>query len=166
MAKDVIEIEGFDALNQKLKKLPDSVKRTEVLKIQRRIAKPIVTAYSNKLPVGKKAHTRYTKGGGRTTYQPGNLARSVRAKTVSKRASGGNPSLQILPDKKKGADGYYRFMVVKKGFKGSGRGSRKGANTVVTKARNAVLASTSTTAVKEAEVKTAAYIQKQIKKLS
>lgn len=166
MANDLFNIEGFDELNKKLKLLPDSVKRTEVLKIQRRLAKPIAEAYSRKLPIGNKSHTRYTKGGGKTTYERGNLARSVRVKTVGKAAAKGNPSIQILPDKTSKGDGYYRFMVVKRGFKGSGRGSRKGANTVVEEARNATLAQTQAMTTKEAEQKTAAYIQKQIDKLA
>ncbi|WP_271856076.1 hypothetical protein [Patiriisocius marinus] len=168
MAIDVTKVEGFEELNAKLKQLNDGVKRNEVLKIQRRLAKPIAAAYSQKLPQSNKPHTRYVKGGGKTTYTPGNLSRSVRVKTVGKRAAKGNPSLQILPDKTKGGrnDGYYRFMVVAKGFKGSGRGSRKGKNTVVEQARNATLAATQGRTTKEAEVKTAAYIQKRINKLS
>ena len=166
MAIDVTKIEGFEELNRKLKKLDDNVKRSEVLKLQRRLAKPIADAYSSKLPVSSRSHTRYTKGGGKTTYNPGNLARSVRIKTVSKRAAKSNPAIQILPDKKGQNDGYYRFMVVKKGFKGSGRGSRKGANVVVTQARNAALAQTQGQTTREAEQKTAAYIQKQINRLS
>ena len=44
MANQLFEIDGFEALNKKLKQLPDNVKRTEVLKIQRRLAKPILSA--------------------------------------------------------------------------------------------------------------------------
>ena len=166
MANDFLKVEGIEELTKKLKTLDDNVKRTEVLKIQRRLAKPIADVYSGKLPQSNKPHSRYTKGGGKTTYDPGNLARSVRVKTVGKNAAKGNPSVQVLPDKKGNADGYYRFMVVKKGFKGSGRGSRKGANTVVRDARNATLAATQGMTTKEAEQKTAAYIQKQINRLS
>ena len=166
MANEVFEIEGFEELNKQLKKLDDNVKRSEVLKIQRRLAKPIVQTYKSKLPVGRKSHTRYTKGGGKTTYQPGNLSRSVRAKTVGKRAAKGNPSIQVLPDKTAKGDGYYRFMVVRKGFTGKGRGSRKGANTVVKEARDATLAATQGLVTKEAQEKVKAYIQKQIDRLS
>lgn len=149
MANDIIKIEGFEALNEKLKKLDDGVKRSEILKIQRRLAKPIAEAFSRKLPTAS-----------------GNLSRSVRIKTVGKKAAKGNPSIQILPDKNAKGDGWYRFMVVKKGFKGYGSGSRKGSNTVVTDARNAALAETQGPAVQEAEKKTAEYIQKQIDRLS
>ena len=166
MANELFEIEGFEELNKQLKKLDDNVKRNEILKIQRRIAKPIVQVYKSKLPVGRKSHTRYTRDGSKTTYDPGNLAASVRAKTVGKRHSAGNPSLQILPDKTAKGDGYYRFMVVKKGFTGSGRGSRKGANIVVKEARDATLAATEASASLEAQKKVRDYIQKQINKLS
>ena len=166
MAIDVFEIDGFEELNRKLKKLPDSVKRTEVLKIQRRLAKPIVSAYASNLPVGKKSHSRYTSGGGKTTYTPGNLARSVKAVTVPKRKSDGNPSIAVRPSKTSRGDGYYRFMVVKEGFKGSGRGSRKGSNVVVPQARDKTLSATQAQTTKEAASKTAEYIQKQINKLS
>lgn len=166
MANELFDIEGFDELNEQLKKLDDNVKRREVLKIQRRLVKPIVEVYKQRLPKSGKAHSRYTKGGGKTTYQPGNLARSVRAKTVGKRASGGNPMLQILPDKTSKGDGYYRFMVVRKGFTGKGRGSRKGSNTVVKEARDATLAATGARTSRLAAEKTAEYIQKQINRLS
>lgn len=149
MANSLISIEGFEELNEKLKKLDDSVKRTEVLKIQRRLMKPVAEAYSRKLPVDS-----------------GNLSRSVRIKTVSKRASEGNPGVQVLPDKNSKADGWYRFMVVRKGFKGYGRGSRKGANTVVTEARNKAINETKGPVIAEAQKKTAEYIQKQINRLS
>lgn len=162
----IFEIEGFDELNRKLKQLPDRVKRREVLKIFRRLSKPIQQAYRQNLPKGTKPHTRYTKGGGQTTYQPGNLAESVNAQTVSLKYSDGNPSIAVRPSKKGSADGYYRFMVVRKGFKGSGRGSRKGANDVVPQARDATLQQTGGKATAEAREKTAAYIQKQIDRLS
>lgn len=160
------EIHGFAELNEKLKKLDDNVKRREVLKIQRRLAKPIAEAFSRHLPKGTEKHKRYVKGGAETVYAPGNLKRSVRIKTVSKRRADSNPMIQILPDKKGKNDGYYRFMVVKKGFKGKGRNSRTGANIVVPEARNKTLRETQGRTTEEAEKKTAEYIQKQIYRLS
>lgn len=162
---EIFEIQGFDELNKKLKQLPDRVKRQEVLKIFRRLAKPVIESYRRNLPKGEKPHTRYTRGG-KTTYPPGNLAASVNAQAVALKYSDGNPSIAIRPAKRGKADGYYRFMVVRKGFKGSGRGSRKGANDVVPKARNITLAQTGAKSTAEAREKTAAYIQKQIDKLS
>lgn len=166
MSNDVFEIEGFEAFQRKLKQLPDNVKRNEVLKVFRRLAKPVREAYSNALPKSTKPHTRYTRDGSKTTYQPGNLAKSVNAVTVSKKYSDGNPSIAVRPAKRGQADGYYRFMVVPKGFKGSGRNSRKGKNTVVPNARNRALQATKGTTTREAQQKVAQYIQKQIDKLS
>ena len=161
----LIDIEGFDELNAKLKALPDRVKRLEVLKIMRRQATPIVTAYRAKLPVGSKSHTRYTKGGQRTTYQPGNLRRSVGKKAVNPRKTDGNPVLVVRPLQGRRNDGYYRFMVVPKGFRGSGRGSRKGSNTVVPDARNAALSQSGDQVAQAAQVKVAGYVQKRIDQL-
>lgn len=166
MANELFQIEGFDKLNEKLKKLPDRVKRSEILKIHRRLARPAITAYRNELPVGKKSHTRYTKGGGKTTYEPGNLAGSVKAVTVGARKTKGNPSIAVRPSKRGSRDGYYRFMVVPKGFKGSGRGSRSGANVVVPQARDRALRQVGGKTTRQAQAQTAKYIQKQIDRLS
>jgi hypothetical protein len=162
----IFEIEGFDQLNRKLKQLPDRVKRLEVLKIFRRLSKPIQEAYRRNLPKGQEPHTRYTRGGGKTTYEPGNLSESVTAQTVGVKYSDGNPSIAVRPSKRGRSEGYYRFMVVPKGFTGKGRGSRKGANDVVPQARDATLQQTGGKANREAREKTAAYIQKQIDRLS
>jgi hypothetical protein len=169
----VLTVEGFEELNKKIKQLDDKVKREEVLKIQRRLAKPLIAAYSRALPVGGKKHSRTTfnkktQENVTTTYEPGNLRDSVKADTVPASKVGGNPAIAIRPSKKAGADGYYRFMVVKKGTKlGSNRrGSRKGKNSVTEEARNKALASKGLAAQKEAGDKTAKYIQRRINTLS
>lgn len=147
----IYDIEGFEALSKKLKSLPDKVKRAEVVKIQRRVLKPAQQAYANQLPVAT-----------------GNLSASVQIKTVSISKSKGNPSVQVLPGKNKGADGYYRFMVVKKGTKlpgGNRRGSRKGFNNVVRSARDRALRSVSGGITKEYEQKLSRFIQRRIDKL-
>ncbi len=173
MAKnDVTKIEGFEELNAKLKQLPDKVKRTEVIKLQKQIAKPIIKAYSRALPMGRRSHARTTDKGTdkakRHNYTPGNLKASVTAATVPAGKVGGNPSVVIRPGKKGKADGYYKFMVVPEGTKtGSNkRGSRKGPNTVVDKARDRALGSVGAIAEKRAADNTALYIQKQINKMS
>ena len=160
---DFVHIEGFDALNKKLKQLPDRVKRTEVIRIQKQVAKPIVKAYSIALPVGDKDKKRFGK-----TYVKGTLSKSVKAETVAARHTGGNPSIVIRPAKKGKYDPWYRFMVVKKGAKPGSikKGSRVGINTVVEEARNKVVSATSATAEKQVVDKTAKYIQKQIDRLS
>lgn len=159
--KEAIEVDGFKELNKKLKQLPDKVKRTEVLKIFRRLARPIVRAYASKLPQGKRDKERFGK-----TYPKGTLAKSVKAETVPARKSNGNPALAIRPAKKGRYDSFYKFMVVRKGFKGSGPGSRKGQNTVVEEARNQTANAVSSQAAQKAEDQTAKYIQQRIKKLS
>lgn len=149
--KDFIQIEGFDKLNRKLKQLDDKVTRREVLKLQKRWAKPVIKAYANALPQKK-----------------GVLARSVKAETVPSRKVGGNPAIVVRPGKKGKNDGYYKFMVIKKGMRPGSRkrGSRKGLNTVTEEARNKAIDQTGAIARKEAVEGTAKYIQKQIDKLS
>ena len=148
---NVTEVEGFDALNKKLKQLPDKVKRKEVLAIQRRLAAPIKKAYAANLPVRK-----------------GTLSKSVSVRAVAARHTGGNPSVVVRPGKSGKNNGYYKFMVVNKGAKvGSNKkGSRKGLNTVTATARDRTIAQIGGAVVKEAEVKTAAYVQKAINRLS
>ena len=148
---DAFKVEGFEQLNRRLKLLPDRVKRTEVLKIQRRLAKPIIEKYKSELPVDS-----------------GTLGRSVKADTVPIRKSDGNPAIAVRPGKKGRNDGYYKFMVIRKGTKtgSTRRGSRKGFNTVVEDARDRVVRSIGPKTYKEAIEKTAAYVQKQIDKLS
>lgn len=152
MAKiDVTQVEGFDQLNLKLKRLSDSVKRKEVLAIQRRLAKPVQARYKANLPKDK-----------------GTLGESVAIRTVSARRSGGNPSIVVRPGKRGKHDGYYKFMVISKGARpgSNARGSRKGINTVTDRARDKTLDQLGNGLVKEAEDKTAKYIQKKINKLS
>lgn len=164
MAKiNVTEVKGFEQLNNKLKQLDDKVKRREVLKIQRRLAKPIIQQYSQELPKGKKDKKRFG-----TTYVKETLSKSVKAVTVPSSKTGGNPSIVIRPAKKGKYDPWYRFMVVKKGTKtgGIGEGSRQGKNTVVDKARNKAFNNTKDSAIRDNEKKVAEYIQKQINRLS
>lgn len=160
---DVFQVEGFEELNRKLKQLPDKVKRTEVLKIFRRLAKPIEQAYAAELPVGIKDKKRFG-----SLYPKGTLSKSVKTETVSSRRAGGNPSIAIRPGKKGKYDSWYKFMVVKKGTKtGSiARGSRIGKNTVVEDAKNRAWNKTQGRTTQEATDKTAAYIQKQITRLN
>lgn len=164
-SQDLTKIEGFKELNAKLKRLPDKVKRSEILKIQKRAADPIIKAYSQALPVSKRKPSKK-----KSKYSPGNLSRSVKAETVPARKVGGNPSIVIRPAKKGKNDGFYRFMVTKKGVmtgqqikKGS---SRSGLNTVVDKARDTAIKSVGANAEKQVAEKTAAYIQKTIDRLS
>jgi len=164
MPQSLFNVTGFDDLNRKLKQLPDKVKRTEVVKIQRRLAKPLLKAYKNNVPVGKRNGARKTSGQNQE-YKPGNLKRSIKIKTVPGRKVGGNPYVAILPTTGGRNNGYYRFMVVPIGFRGSGRGSRKRRNTVVRDARNRAFKRVSTSAASKYERQTALYIQKTINRL-
>lgn len=148
---DVTEVRGFDQLNLKLKRLTDRVKRTEVLKIMRRLSRPVVAEYRNQLPKDQ-----------------GTLQRSVAVKTVPRRKSGGNPAVAVLPGKSGRNDAYYKFMVVPKGTElGSRRrGSRRGKNTVVPNARDRTINAMEKGLVRQAGEKTAEYVQKQIDRLS
>lgn len=162
-SQDLTKIEGFKELNAKLKKLPDKVKRTEVIKLQKRAAEPIIKAYSQALPVGSKDKKRNG-----TTYQKGTLSKSVKAETVPARKVGGNPSIVVRPAKKGKIDPWYRFMVVRKNTKigSTAKGSREGINTVVDEARNKALAIVGAKVEKQAADNLAIHIQKQINKLS
>lgn len=148
---DLFEIEGFAALNKKLKQLPDNIKRKEVLAIQRKIANPIRKKYEDNLPKRK-----------------GTLGKSVAVQSVRASKVEGNPAIQIAPGKRGKNDGYYKFMVTEKGAKpGSNkRGSRKGLNTVTKQARDKTLRQVQSGAVKENEVQVAKLIQKKIDNLS
>ncbi|WP_422858775.1 HK97 gp10 family phage protein [Flagellimonas sp. S174] len=148
---DFFKVDGFEDLNKKIKLLPDRVKRTELLKIQRQLAKPIQKAYERNLPVNI-----------------GTLSRSVAIKTVSVRRSGGNPVINVVPGKRGRNDAYYRFMVIPKGSRPGSRqrGSRKGLNSVVPEARDRTLSQVESGVVKQSEEKVSAYVQKQIEKLS
>lgn len=155
------EIDGFDELNEKLKKLPDRVKRLEILKIQRRAMRPAVEAYRRELPQSDSGSSRYVDRN-RIRHVAGTLKKSVRVRTVPAKYTDGNPQVQVLPDKTGKYDGYYKFMVVKKGFTGSGRGSRIGHNTVVPEARDKAYEATKGRILDDAAEKIKKHIQKRI----
>lgn len=148
---DVTQIEGFPELNRKLKRLDDSVKRKEVLGLQRKLALPVRKAYAANLPKDE-----------------GTLSKSVAVRTVPRRRSGGNPAISVRPGKRGRNDGYYKFMVIPKGSRpgSTERGSRRGLNTVVTKARDKTLNQLRNGLVNESERTVTRYMQKKIDKLS
>ena len=148
---DVTRVEGFEELNRKLKKLADSAKRTEVISILRRLARPVVATYRSKLP-----------------NDEGVLQRSVGVRAVPKRFTGGNPAISVRPGKRGRNDAYYMFMIIPRGSSpgSTRRGSRKRLNTVVTTARDKTIRAMEGGLVENAEKETAKYIQKKIYKLS
>lgn len=147
----VESIEGFTQLNAKLKRLDDKVTRREVLKIFRRLARPVVLKYRANLP-----------------KESGTLAKSVQVRAVRSRFTGGNPVIAINPGKSGRNDGYYRFMVIPKNtVLGSiKRGSRTGKNTVVPMAKSRTLSQVRNGVTRGAEKQTARFIQTQINRLS
>ena len=158
-----IDVKGFSELNRKLKKLDDKMTRREVLKIQRKLATPLVRAYRDELPQSNRTTKRFGN-----SYPPGNLKKSVAKETVPARAVGGNPQIVVRPSTKGKKGGYYRHMVVAKGTEiGSNkRGSRKQINTVVDKARDRVVSQSSSSTTAKYEKQMQKFIQKQIDKLS
>jgi hypothetical protein len=158
-----IKVEGFTELNRKLKQLDDKITRREVLKIQRKMAKPFVPAYSDELPLSNRVIKNPE-----STYKAGKLKESVSVETVPAQKVGGNPQVVVRPSTKGKKEGYYRQMVVDKGIKiGSNkRGSRKMINTVVDKARDRVASQRNSSTTAKYEKQMQKFIQKQINKLS
>lgn len=152
MAKiDVTQIEGFDVLNKKLKRLEDSVKRREVLSLQKKLAAPVRKRYGENMPVAS-----------------GTLSKSVSVRTIPSRKSGGNPAIAVVPGKRGKNNAYYKFMVIAKGSSPGSRkrGSRRALNTVVTLARNRTLSQMENGLVASSEKEVQKYLQKKIDRLS
>ena len=152
MAKiDVTQIEGFDVLNKKLKRLEDSVKRREVLSLQKKLAAPVRKRYGENMPVAS-----------------GTLSKSVSVRTIPSRKSGGNPAIAVVPGKRGKNNAYYKFMVIPKGSSPGSRkrGSRRALNTVVTLARNRTLSQMENGLVASSEKEVQKYMQKKIDRLS
>jgi len=148
---DVTQIEGFDVLNKKLKRLEDSVKRREVLSLQKKLAAPVRKRYGENMPVAS-----------------GTLSKSVSVRTIPSRKSGGNPAIAVVPGKRGKNNAYYKFMVIPKGSRPGSRkrGSRRALNTVVTLARNRTLSQMENGLVASSEKEVQKYLQKKIDRLS
>lgn len=158
-----VKVEGFGELVRKINKLDDRMTRREVLKIQRKLATPLVTAYRNELPESGRSKRRFG-----TVYPSGTLKKSVAKETVPASKVGGNPQIVVRPSTKGKKGGYYRHMVVRKGetLGSNKRGSRKGKNTVVQQARNKVMSVLNAPLTSKYENNVAKYVQKQIDRLS
>lgn len=155
MAKSLIEIEGFDKLQSKLKQLPDKVKKSEVLKILGQVANPTVKAARTQAPKSKKPHVQ----SGTRTYkiiQPGNLKKSIGKIRGKKGSAKVNAVLYVGPRSKgRKNDGWYGAMV-------HGGTKHQTANPFMNRAYN----QTKGQVTAEAEVKIAKYIDKQVARLS
>ncbi len=154
MPKTLFEIDGFDELNRKLKRLPDKVKRREVLKVLGQVANPTVKAARSHAPISKKPHLQ---SGSRTRkiIQPGNLKKSI-GKIRGKRGLAKiNAVLYVGPKARGKYDGWYGAFV-------HGGTVKQSANPFMQKAYN----QTRGMVTADAEKRVAKYIQKQINRLS
>ncbi len=151
-------ITGFKELEAKIKRLPTKVKKREMLKLLRIIAKPTVAAARQQAPVGKRPHKRYSRKDGAVigSYLPGNLRKSI-GNITGRRGFGRKNAVIYVGPRSKGRknDGYYGAMV-------EGGTIFQGANPYMDRAYNI----TKATVTRDAEVKTARLIQRQIDKLS
>ena len=155
MAKQLIEIKGFKELQSKIKRLPDKVKRREVLKILGQVANPTVKAARAQAPQSKKPHVQ----AGKRTYkviEPGNLKKSI-GKIRGKRGSAKVNAVLYVGPKSKGRknDGFYGAFV-------HGGTKLQAPNKFMDRAYG----QTKGLVTKDAEVKIEKYIQKQVKRLS
>jgi acyl-CoA-binding protein len=176
VSKALIEIEGFEELQSKLKQLPDKVKRAELLKILGQVANTTVKVMRAEAPESEEPHVARKK-----TIQPGNLKRSI-GKIISKKGRGRENAILYVGPKSKGIknDGWYGGIVsgghnvYRKGFKrkvhkagSSLRYSQEAKSFVPGDPFNErAYDKTKGKASDDAAKKVAAYIQKQIDKLS
>lgn len=156
MSKAIVEIKGFAELQRKIKSLGnDKIKKREMLKVLGQVANPTVKAARTQAPQSKKAHII---SGSRTRkiIQPGNLKKSI-GKITGRRGLGRTNAVLYVGPKSKGRknDGWYGMFV-------HGGTVKQSANRFMDRAYK----QTKGGVTKDAEVKVARYIQKQINRLS
>lgn len=156
MGKSLVEIKGFPELQRKLKQLGnDKIKKREMLKVLRQVAKPTVKAARNQAPISSKPHVQ----AGKRTYkiiEPGNLKKSI-GNITGKRGLGKQNAVLYVGPRSKGKkyDGWYGAFV-------HGGTKKITANPFMDRAFN----QTKGQVTADAEKKVAVYIQKQINRLS
>ncbi|MCO6149060.1 HK97-gp10 family putative phage morphogenesis protein [Flavobacterium sp. NRK1] len=179
MSKPLIEVTGFKELQQKLMQLADDrQKKSEMVKILRKVAQGTVKAARRNAPESKKAHYQ---GGNRTkkVIQPGALKKSIGV--ITGKRTNGNPVVYVGPRAKGNFDGFYGHFVeyghniYRGGFK------RKHSASVKAKKHNASGVTSTTKAnpfmkktytetkgavTAETEKSVVKYIQKSIDRLS
>ena len=164
MSKELVEIKGFPELKKLIQKLPDKVKRSEVQKILGQVANPTVKAAKEELGKGSgfiningKRYKRLRRQIGKTViqdaYVPGYGQRTI-AKATMRRAK--NPMVVVSPRSRSGKDGYYLRQWIIPGTR------FMKANPFIDRAYER----TKGKVTPDAEKKVAAYIQKQINRLS
>lgn len=155
MSKGLFEISGFEELQQQLKKLPDKVKKREVVKLLGQAANPTVKAAKRLAPQSKKEHTISGKTRAKKTFQSGNLKKSIGKKTMTRAK---NPKIVIRANSRKAADGFYGRQFLLRGTK---KGNRLQSNPFMDEAYQ----QTGGRVTADAEKKIEKYIQKQINRL-
>lgn len=177
MSKPLIEVQGFDELQAKVKQFAnDKQKKQAILPVLRSVAQGTVKAARNEAPKSKKKHVI---GGKRTkkTISPGNLKKSIGVITGKRGRSKENPTVYVGPRAKGNFDGFYGGWVekghniYKGGFK---RKRKKGANNGAgVKSRTKAIPfmqrayqQTKGQVTSEVEKRVAKVIQKQIDKYS
>lgn len=163
-----VEVEGFDALVDELKKIAnDKTKKRESLIILRQIAKPTLDAARREVPISKKAHWARRK-----KLQSGNLKKSLGTITGKNKE---NPTILVGPRAKRSFDGWYGHFVhegvnvYRKGFKRK-RVKNANNNSAIRKTRaNPYLTraydQTQGKVTADAEAKFAAFVQRRLNKL-
>jgi hypothetical protein len=158
MSKPLIEVTGFKELQDKIKLIADDkTKRAEVLKILRVVARPTVQAARNLAPRSKKPHTISGKRT-RQIIQPGNLSKSIGPITSKSE----NPTILVGPRVKGKFNAFYGAFV-ESGRKIQGK---NGGKTIGKFYMRKSFELTKGAVTADAETKVAAYIQKQINRLS
>ncbi len=151
-----IEIEGFPELQAKIQKLPDKVKKREILKILGQVANTTVKVAKQKVKVSKKKHIISGKNREYKVIEPGNLKKSIGKIRGKKGLAKQNAVLYVGPRSKgRKNDGWYGVFLE--------------YGTVKQKAQPFLRPAYQQTRGKvsaDATKKVAKYIQKQIQKLS
>jgi HK97 gp10 family phage protein len=172
MSKELIEIQGFAELQQKIMNLADDrSKKRELISVLRQVAATTVRVAKQNAPVSKRAHTGRGK-----TINPGNLKKSIGVIVGKKGSAKENPVIFVGPRAKGSNNGWYGHFVeygvnvYNKGFKRKRKaGANDGAAVRRTKANEFMKKTYQQTGGKvsdEAATKVAAFIQKKINKLS
>jgi len=165
--KLITEITGFDELQKQIKRLPDKIKRREILKILRRSARSTIQASRQEAPQSNRK--------GKST-PVGNLKKSIKAATMRRSSV---PMIVVGPRSSGKYDGWYGRLFVIPGhniYRGGFRRSRKGNRKFNDANRAGVVppnpfmergfARTGGRVAKTAVKSTERYIQKQIDRLS
>jgi|TARA_R110002074_G_scaffold331407_1_gene501802 HK97 gp10 family phage protein len=164
MSKQLVEIKGFQELQRKIKSLSnDKVKKREVLKILGQVANPTVKAAKALAPVGSGFVTVNGKSYARTKRQVGKRSYGAYVAGVARKSIGKknmrrskNAILYVSPRSTKKTDGFHARQFVLRGTK------NQDSNPFIDKAYD----QTKGGVTKDAEVRMARYIQKQINRLS